>query len=184
MEKRGKLLVVSGPSGTGKGTVLKKLFELRDDCCFSVSLTSRKARPGEVDGESYFFVSREKFEEMIEAGELLEHASFCENYYGTPVRYVNKMLDEGKNVILEIEVQGAMQIKEKCPEAILIFILPPSKEELKARLMGRGTESEEVINKRLAAAEWELGFSSKYDYEIVNDSVDRAAKELSLIIDK
>lgn len=181
---KGKLLVISGPSGAGKGTVLKKLFEMRNDVYMSISATSRKPRVGEEDGVNYFFVSTERFREMIEAGELLEHAEFCGNFYGTPSSYVDKMLSEGNNVILEIEVCGAMQVKQKRPDAVLIFILPPSIEELHARLSGRGTESAEVIEERMNAARRELDFSSKYDYKVVNDEVERAAEEISQIIEK
>ena len=175
---------MSGPSGCGKGTVLKELFKIRDDVCMSVSATSRAPREGETDGVNYFFVTREKFEQMIKDGELLEHASFCENYYGTPAFYVNEMLEKGKNVILEIEVQGAMQIREKRPEAVLVFIMPPSMEELERRLCGRGTESAEVIKKRLEAAKDEMSLAEKYDYRVVNNEVLQAAEEISGIIEK
>lgn len=184
MSKSGKLLVISGPSGTGKGTVIKKLFEKRNDVCMSISATTRQPRPGEKDGENYFFMTKEKFEKMIEDNLLLEHAQFCGNYYGTPKPFVEKMLSEGKNVILEIEVNGAMQIRQKCCDAVLIFIMPPSMEELRIRLTGRKTEDSEVIEKRLTAAQWEMTFASKYDYEVVNDEVEKAADRLSNIIDE
>ncbi len=182
--KKGKLLVVSGPSGSGKGTVLGEVLKRRDDVCMSVSATSRSPRPNEKDGVNYFFVSRERFKEMIEKEELLEYAEFCENYYGTPAEAVNKNLEAGKSVILEIEVQGAMQIKKKCPEAVLIFIKPPSIEILRERLTGRGTEEQDVIEKRLSAALWELGFENEYDFSVVNDEVSRAAEEIENIIEK
>ena len=184
MNIRGKLLVISGPSGTGKGTVLKKLFEMRDDVCFSVSATSRKPREGEINGVNYFFVTAEEFEKLIAAGQFLEYAQFCSNFYGTPAEYVEKQLSEGKNVILEIEVLGAMQVKEKCPDAVMIFILPPSMEILRQRLSDRGTESASVVEKRLSEAEREISQADKYDYKVVNDEVVIAAEEISAIIDR
>ena len=161
--QKGLLLVVSGPSGCGKGTVLKEVMQ-QQDLYYSVSLTTRAPRPGEVDGVQYHFVSKEQFEEMIARDEVLEHAEFCGNYYGTPRDAVEAMRNEGKNVILEIEVQGAQQVMQKCPDAVSIFIAPPSMTELEKRLRGRGTEAEEVIQKRLATASGELKDAPNYKY--------------------
>ena len=149
---KGVLAVVSGFSGAGKGTVMKKLLESFDDYALSVSVTTRKPRPGEVDGKDYFFRTKEEVEEMIAQDQLLEYARYVDNYYGTPRSYVEEKLSEGKNVILEIEIQGAMKIKEKIPEAVLIFVTPPSVDELRRRLEGRGTETQEVIESRLSRA--------------------------------
>lgn len=168
MNKRGKLLIISGPSGVGKGTVLGELFAQSGDFAVSVSATTRAPREGEKEGVDYFYKSREEFESMIKNGELLEYATYNENYYGTPKAYVDSKLDEGKNVILEIEVQGAMKVKKLVPEAIMIFIAPESKEILRARLTGRGTESEDVIADRIAIAEKELRACLMYDYITVN----------------
>ncbi len=165
--KRGRLVVVSGPSGVGKGTVLKYVLE-RDDFVYSVSATTRGMREGETDGKNYFFISREQFEEMIAKGELVEYAEYNGNYYGTPRFFVDNMLAEGKNVILEIEVKGAMQIKKLLPEATFVFIAPESKSVLEERLRTRGTESEEVIAKRLAIAESEIRACLMYDYIAIN----------------
>lgn len=166
--RKGKLLIVSGPSGVGKGTVLAELFKLSDEYVYSVSATTRAPREGEKDGVNYFFKTKEQFEQMIAKGELLEYASYNGNYYGTPKEYVFSKMNEGKNVILEIEVQGAVQIKNICPEAIMIFIAPESREVLKDRLTGRGTETPEVINNRIAIAEKELRACLMYDYITVN----------------
>ena len=149
---KGKLLVLSGPSGVGKGTIVGKLMEKRDDICFSVSATTRKPRQGEVDGVSYFFVSKDKFEEMIEQNELLEYAQFVENYYGTPRGYVEQKMEEGKNVVLDIEVQGARNVINAFPDAVSVYIVPPTYEDLERRLRGRGTETEEQIQGRLKTA--------------------------------
>ena len=165
--KRGRLVVVSGPSGVGKGTVLKYVLE-RDDFVYSVSATTRSPREGEVDGVNYFFITREKFEEMISGGELIEYAEYNGNYYGTPKFFVEKMLSEGKNVILEIEVKGAVQVKQIVPEATFIFIAPESREILEARLRGRGTETEDVIAGRLSIAEKEIRSCLMYDYIVIN----------------
>ncbi len=182
MKSRGSLIVLSGFAGVGKGTVLKSLFETEDGYAYSVSATTRKPRPGEVDGIHYFFVSRERFEEMIEKDELLEHACYVDNYYGTPRAYVEQKLEEGFDVILEIEVQGALNVKKKVPDAMLIYMLPPSAEVLRKRLSGRGTETAEVINKRMKRAAEESSAVEKYDYIIVNDDADECASQLHTLI--
>ena len=182
MKTRGSLIVLSGFAGVGKGTVLKSLFETNDGYAYSVSATTRQPRPGEVDGVHYFFVSRERFEQMIEGDELLEHASYVGNYYGTPKAYVDRKLEEGFDVILEIEVQGALEIKKKVPQAILIYMLPPSAQTLKDRLTGRGTETPDVILKRLRRAAEEARGAQEYDYIIVNDDADECAQELNRLI--
>ena len=182
MSDKGKLIVISGPSGAGKSTVLFKAIEGRKDVCFSTSVTTRNPRPGELDGREYFFVKRERFQEMIENNELLEHAEYVNNCYGTPKEYVQNKMNEGFNVILDIEVQGARQVNEKMPEAVKIFIVPPSMEELAKRLRGRGTDTEEAIEGRLKRARQEYDEATFYDYIIINDDVDTAAAELSAII--
>ena len=182
MSDKGKLIVISGPSGAGKSTVLFKAIEGRKDVCFSTSVTTRNPRPGELDGREYFFVKRERFQEMIENNELLEHAEYVNNCYGTPKEYVQNKMNEGFNVILDIEVQGARQVNEKMPEAVKIFIVPPSMEELAKRLRGRGTDTEEAIEGRLKRARQEYDEATFYDYIIINDDVDTAATELSAII--
>lgn len=182
MVERGKLIVLSGPSGAGKSTVVAKAIENRSDVCFSTSVTTRKPRPGEVDGREYFFVDLDRFKEMVENDELLEHATYVANSYGTPRAYVEKQLDKGLNVILDIEVQGARQIYERMPEAVKIFIIPPSLEELERRLVGRGTDTARAIEARLIRARQEYEEADFYDYIIVNDDADKAAAELSAII--
>lgn len=181
-KQRGKLIVISGPSGAGKSTVVFKALENRSDCCFSVSVTTRKPRPNEVDGREYFFVDPDRFKEMIANDELLEHAEYVANSYGTPKAYVEKKLDEGLNVILDIEVQGAMQIHEKMPEAVMIFFIPPTMEELERRLRSRGTDSDRKIQARLYRAREEYELATFYNYIIINDDVDVAANEFSSII--
>jgi guanylate kinase len=183
MSKRGKLLVISGPSGAGKSTVVAKAIEGRTDICFSTSVTTRSPRPGEVHGREYFFVNFERFREMVENDELLEHAEYVANRYGTPRSYVEKRLDEGMNVLLDIEVQGARQVRKKMPEAILIFIAPPSLVELERRLRGRGTDTERAIEGRLIRARQEYQEADFYDYLIVNDDIDKAAAKLNAIIE-
>jgi guanylate kinase len=180
--KKGKIFVISGPSGVGKGTLLKMLLAKHPEISLSVSATTRNPRQGEVNEVNYFFISKEKFQESIEKGDFLEWAKFADNYYGTYKSTVEKALLEGKNIALEIEVQGAMQIKEKMPEAKLIFVSPPSIEELKSRLIGRNTESEEVIQKRLSIVESEFEKRKYFDYEIINDDLNRAYEELEKII--
>ena len=182
MSNRGKLIILSGPSGAGKSTVVFKAIQNRDDFCFSTSVTTRKPRPGEVDGREYFFIDREKFDEMVSNGELLEYAQYVTNCYGTPRSYVEEKLAEGKNVILDIEIQGARQVHDKIPEAITIFIMPPSLEELRQRLVKRGTDSADAINARIARAEQEVQEADFYTYLIVNDQIEKAAMEFNAII--
>jgi len=182
-KKRGLLVVFSGPSGSGKGTVLKEALKMSEDLTISVSVTTRQPRTGERDGVDYIFYSKEQFESLISEDGFLEWACFCENYYGTPKAQIEALLSEGKNVVLEIEVQGAMKIRENCPDAVLIFNLPPSMEELKNRLVGRNTDAPEVIEKRLKTAVWEISQAEKYDYIIVNDEVSKAAESLLGVIE-
>lgn len=182
MQEKGKLIVISGPSGAGKSTVVFKAIEGREDVCFSTSVTTRKPRPGEVDGREYFFVDPDRFKEMVENDELLEHAEYVANSYGTPRAYVEEKLEAGLNVLLDIEVQGARQVHEKMPDAVKIFIIPPSLEELEKRLKGRGTDTERAIEARLIRARQEYQEADFYDYLIINDDADKAAKELSAII--
>lgn len=180
----GKLFIISGSSGVGKGTVIKKFIEKTDDVVLSISSTTRNLRPGEIHGVNYFFTDREEFEKDIQDGNFLEWAEFGGNRYGTNKKRVQEILDSGKNVLLEIEVQGAKQVKAKMPEAVSIFILPPSKEEIEKRLRGRGTETEEAIQKRLEAIEFESKESVHYDFRVVNDEVERAASEIYKIYNK
>ncbi len=182
MNEKGKLIVISGPSGAGKSTVVFKAIENRSDVCFSTSVTTRKPRPGEVDGKEYFFVDLDRFREMVENDELLEHAEYVANSYGTPKAYVEQKLESGMNVLLDIEVQGARQIHEKMPEALMIFIVPPSLDELRNRLEKRGTETQRAVEARLIRARQEYEEADFYDYLIVNDDADRAAAEFSAII--
>ena len=179
---RGALIVFSGPSGSGKGTVLGEYFKSHPEAACSVSATTRKPRPGEIDGTSYHFVSRERFEEMIREGEVLEYTQYNGNYYGSPAGPIRKELEAGRDVVLEIEVDGAMQVRERFPEALLIFVLPPSFGELERRLTGRGTETPEEIAGRLAAARRELRQAHRYDYLLINDQVEEAAARLGEII--
>lgn len=167
--KRGVLFVFSGPSGVGKGTLKAKLFEeFADRIAYSVSATTRGPREGEVDGKDYFFISRQEFERRVKNNEFLEHAEFAGNCYGTPRAYVKNLLDSGMNVVLEIDVQGALQVMKSMPECVSVFILPPSFEELEHRLRGRGTETEEKVRERLETAKRELPYAPQYDYQIVN----------------
>lgn len=183
IKRRGLLIVLSGPSGVGKGTVRKELFSQPDtNYEYSISMTTRAPRVGEVDGVDYFFKSREEFEQLIEQGGLLEHAEFVGNYYGTPLAYVHETIEAGRDVFLEIEVQGAAQIREKAPEALFIFLAPPSISELEQRLIGRGTEPEDVIAKRIATAREELEMMSLYDYVVENDEVHNACDKINAII--
>ncbi len=179
----GLLMVLSGPSGSGKGTIVKELLSRYEDMRVSVSMTTRQPRPGEVDGVHYYFVTREQFEQTIAEDGLLEYAEYNGNYYGTPIAPVQKMLDEGKNVILEIEVQGAEKVMAKRPDLVSIFIGIPSMEELERRLRGRGTETEEVIQKRMEAAIYELSRAKRYQYLVLNDEVAAACDRIKTIID-
>lgn len=181
-KRKGKLFVISGCSGVGKGTLLKVFLEKNPQIELSISATTRKPRPGEVDGVNYFFLTKEEFETAVKNNEFLEWAEFNGNFYGTKEAYVEKKLNEGKNVILEIETRGAFQIKEKKPDVVLIFILPPSLDELEHRLRGRNTEDEAAIQNRLHEAYRELECSKKYDYCIVNDDLNQAVKELEEVI--
>lgn len=177
-----KLFVISGCSGVGKGTVLKEFMARNtEDFMLSVSCTTRKPRPGEVDGINYFFMSVEEFQDCIKKDKFLEYAQFAGNYYGTKQKYINQKFAEGLNIILEIETQGALQVKKKMPEAVLIFIAPPSVEELEHRLRGRHTEDEETIKKRLDLVKIELECSKQYDYIVVNDDLERAVSEIENI---
>lgn len=181
-KSRGLLVVFSGPSGSGKGTVLKEALKKSDDLCVSVSATTRAPREGETDGVDYMFYTKEQFLDLVSENGFLEWACFCENYYGTPRAKIEELLSAGKNVVLEIEVQGAMKIKQKCPDAVLIFNLPPSLEILKERLVGRNTDAEDVIKKRLETATWEISQAPKYDYVLVNDKIEDAADTFLAII--
>lgn len=183
MSKRGMLIVLSGPSGVGKGTVRKALFsQPGNDFQYSVSMTTRQPRPGEVNGKDYFFVSKEEFEQHVREGQMLEYAKYVDNYYGTPLKYINDTLDEGKDVFLEIEVNGAMQVRSKCPDGVFIFLTPPDLMELRQRLIHRGTDSMEVINKRIHKAFGEIQMMQNYDYAVVNDQVDNAVTKIKDII--
>ena len=182
MSDKGRLIVISGPSGAGKSTVVFKAIEGREDMCFSTSVTTRKPRPNEVDGREYFFVDLDRFKEMVDNDELLEHAEYVANSYGTPRAYVENQLNAGLNVLLDIEVQGARQVHQRMPDAVKIFIIPPSMEELKRRLEARGTETPRAIEARIIRAGQEYAEADFYDYIIVNDDVERAAEELSAII--
>lgn len=181
--KKGLLIIISGPSGVGKGTVRKYFMD--DDSLrltYSISMTTRKPRQGERDGVDYIFTTREKFEEAIAEGELLEWAEFVGNYYGTPLTQVEKLREEGKNVLLEIEVQGADQVRKKCPDALSIFIIPPSMEELEKRIRGRGTEPEEIVQQRLSKANREMELVDQYKFIVCNEDPKLAASIISLII--
>ena len=179
---KGKLFIISGPSGSGKDTVLSCLLSKHTEIKLSISSITRPMRNGEVEGQKYHFISREEFESMIENDQLLEHNVFVGNYYGTPKAPVEKMLAEGKDVILEIEPQGAMKVMDQYPEGVFIFIFPPSMEELRNRLRGRGTEEEDVIAKRLARAEQELTLAEKYSYYVINNTVEEAKTKIEAII--
>lgn len=180
--RKGILVVVSGFSGAGKGTLMKKLVAEYENYALSVSMTTRNPREGELDGREYYFVSRAKFEETIAADGLIEYASYVENYYGTPTSYVEKELSAGKDVILEIEIQGALKVKEKFPSTLLLFVMPPSIDELRHRLMKRGTETGEVIEKRIKRASEEAEGIEHYDYIVINDNLDECVVRLHEII--
>ena len=182
-KNRGILTVVSGFSGSGKGTIMKELMKkYADSYALSISATTRNPRPGETDGVEYFFRTKEQFEQMIKDDALIEYAQFVGNYYGTPKAYVEEQLEAGKDVILEIEIQGALKVKKRFPDALLLFVTPPSAEELRKRLVGRGTETLEVINARLARAAEEASGMEAYDYLLVNDDLDRCVEEMHNLI--
>lgn len=178
----GLLIVISGPSGSGKGTVLSSLFKRREGLFYSVSATTRSPRPSEQHGVNYYFLSKQEFEDKINQGGMLEYAEYCGNYYGTPKTIVEQQCAKGNDVILEIEVQGAMNVKKSRPDCVSVFIAPPSLKELENRLRGRGTESNEVITNRLKTALKEIGCAGEYDYIVVNDEVEKAAKTIDSII--
>lgn len=185
MKSKGLLVVLSGPSGVGKGTVRQALFETdtnHDQFYYSVSATTRQPRPGEEDGKDYFFVSRDQFEGMIEDERLLEYAEYVGNYYGTPLQYVEEMTDQGKDVFLEIEVQGALQVKRRMPDGVFIFLAPPTMHELESRIVNRGTDAPEVIEKRMRQAREELQLVTQYDYVVENDNVQSSVERIQTII--
>ena len=182
MNKEGILIVVSGFSGAGKGTIMKALLERYDNYALSISATTRNPRPGEEEGKAYFFKTTEEFEKMIAKDDLIEYAMYVGNYYGTPKAYVEEQLCAGKDVILEIEIQGALKVKEKFPNTLLLFITPPSAEELRKRLEGRGTETQEVIDGRMKRAIEEAEYMDQYDYLIVNDELDVCVEEMHHLI--
>ena len=183
MKRKGILIVVSGFSGSGKGTLMKELLSRYPDTyALSISATTRPPREGEAHGREYFFISKDEFEKMIAKGELIEYARYVENYYGTPREYLEKMLDEGKDVILEIEIQGALNVKKMFPDTLLLFVTPPNAEELKKRLVGRGTETMDVIESRMNRACEEAVGMENYDYLIINDNLDRCVEEMHSII--
>lgn len=179
---KGLLIVLSGPSGAGKDTILHTLLQKSQDLRLSVSATTRNPREGEVDGRDYFFVTKEQFLSMRQNGEVLESAEYCGNYYGTPAKPIRDWMDAGSDVVLEIEVQGGGQIKQKCPDCVSVFILPPSVGELERRLRDRGTESEEAVQKRLQAARQEILQAKAYDYVVINDTVDNAVAAIQHIV--
>ncbi len=181
--RRGILFVVSGPSGSGKGTICTELMKLRDDISVSVSATSRSPRAHDVEGRSYFFKTEQEFEQMIEKGELLEWVRYCDNYYGTPKKYIEEKLKEGINVILEIEVTGALNVKREYHDSVLIFVVPPKYDDLVRRLRSRGTENDDVINKRINKAIQEIRSIEDYDYLVVNDTIANAVFCVNAIID-
>ena len=181
-KQKGILFILSGPSGVGKGTVRQRLFEQETNLKYSVSATTRKKRPGEKEGVDYFYKTEEEFKQMIANGELLEYARYVNNYYGTPKKYVEEQLALGNDVFLEIEVQGALQVKKNFPEGVFIFLCPPSLEELKNRIMNRGTETDALIRNRLKEASKEIEMMSEYDYVVVNDDVDKAVEKVKAII--
>ena len=183
MKSKGILIVISGFSGAGKGTLMKKLVEEYEGYDLSISATTRQPRPGEEDGREYFFLTKEEFEQRIADDALIEYAQYCGNYYGTPKDYVERQMALGRDVILEIEIQGALAVRKKYPDAILLFVTPPSAEELRRRLSGRGTETAEVIDKRLRRAAEEAQGIEEYDYILINDDLETCVKELHAIID-
>ncbi len=180
--RKGILIVVSGFSGAGKGTLVKRLVAEYDNYALSVSATTRQPRPGEKDGREYFFMDRERFRQKIDENGLIEYACYCDNYYGTPREYVERRLSEGRDVILEIEIQGALKIKAQYPDALLLFVMPPSMEELRRRLVGRGTETQEVIDRRMRRAAEEAEGIENYEYIVVNDDLDACVRQTHEII--
>lgn len=184
MSKKGCLVIISGFSGAGKGTVVRELTSRYDNYALSISATTRAPRQGEENGREYFFKTREEFEELIKQDALYEYAQYVSNYYGTPKAYVQQQLDAGKDVILEIEVQGALNVKAKNPEALLLFVTPPSAQELKRRLIGRGTETLEVINERMARASEEALLMDRYDYLIINDKLEECTETIHQLVQR
>ncbi len=182
MNQRGILVVVSGFSGAGKGTLMKELLKRYDNYALSISATTRSPREGETDGKEYFFVDKDRFQQMIGAGELIEYAQYVNHYYGTPREYVEQQMASGKDVILEIEIQGALKVKKRFPDTLLLFVTPPSAKELKSRLVGRGTETIEVINARLRRAAEEAAGMEAYDYLLINDEIDACVEEMHQLI--
>ena len=182
MKNLKKLIILTGPSGVGKGTVVKEILDKDKNICLSVSATTRSPRKGEKEGENYYFLSEENFKEMINKNLFLEWAKFAGNYYGTPLSFVKDKIEEGFIVLLEIEVEGAKQIKDKYPESLSIFILPPSKEELERRIRNRGTEKEEAINRRLSRSTYEIASSEEFDFKVTNRDVDETAERIIKII--
>ncbi|WP_078554776.1 guanylate kinase [Bacillus alkalicellulosilyticus] len=181
-KEKGLLIVLSGPAGVGKGTVCGALRNENTEIQYSVSATTREPRAGEVDGVNYFFKSREEFESMIENNQLLEHAEYVGNYYGTPIDYVKQTIEEGTDIILEIEVQGALKVRERFPEGVFIFLMPPSLAELRKRIQGRGTETAEIIDRRMTVAKEEIDMMKKYDYVVENDEVALAVERIKAIV--
>ena len=182
MAKQGLLVVISGPSGAGKGTIVHELLAQDRNLCVSVSATTRSPRPGEVDGTHYYFMDKAKFTQLVETDGMLEHAVYCDNFYGTPRGPVDAARAAGRDVILEIEVQGAMQIKQKCPDCITIFILPPSREVLEKRLRVRGTEDEATVQKRMSQLEREIAAAAQYDFSVVNGALEDAVADVQAIL--
>lgn len=183
MDAKGLLIVICGPSGVGKGTVCKSLLNKNSNINLSISATTREKRKGEVEGKNYFFIKKSKFQNMIANDEFIEYANVYDNFYGTPKKYVLDNLKKGNDILLEIDIQGALQIKDRFPDGIFIFILPPSMEELRKRIIGRGTDSPSVIEKRLRCAYEEIDFIKEYDYFIINDDLDKATNKITAIIE-